>query len=152
MMRVIIWRTPGRVELDRRRFLKYAGATAAIVGASALGLDYFRSRPLLPNATHTTSAGTPSPPTIKNAMWTPSRTLNDKVYDGIVSFEADSSATPIMAEIQFSPIAPPGIPSAAIPQESNRSYSLQSDLRNAEFSQPIVNLAGGKKYSALVTV
>jgi len=27
--------------MNRRRFLKYAGATAAVVGASALGLDYF---------------------------------------------------------------------------------------------------------------
>lgn len=29
--------------LNRRRFLKYAGATAAVVGASALGLDYVLS-------------------------------------------------------------------------------------------------------------
>jgi hypothetical protein len=28
------------VNLNRRRFLKYAGATAAVVGASALGLDH----------------------------------------------------------------------------------------------------------------
>ena len=28
------------ISLNRRRFLKYAGATAAVVGASALGLDY----------------------------------------------------------------------------------------------------------------
>jgi hypothetical protein len=31
------------VSLDRRRFLKYAGASAAVVGASALGLDYLLS-------------------------------------------------------------------------------------------------------------
>jgi len=35
--------------LNRRRFLKYAGATAAVVGASALGLDYISE---------------PSPPTV----------------------------------------------------------------------------------------
>ena len=36
--------------LDRRRFLKYAGASAAVVGASALGLDYVLSpRPGPPN-------------------------------------------------------------------------------------------------------
>jgi hypothetical protein len=35
--------------MDRRRFLKYAGATAAVVGVSALGLDYvLRPSPLPP--------------------------------------------------------------------------------------------------------
>lgn len=38
--------------MNRRRFLKYAGATAAVVGASALGLDYLSSpQPRIPNAT-----------------------------------------------------------------------------------------------------
>jgi len=36
--------------LNRRRFLKYAGATAAVVGASALGLEY---SPTSPGAYHT---------------------------------------------------------------------------------------------------
>ncbi|MGA2785736.1 MAG: twin-arginine translocation signal domain-containing protein [Candidatus Bathyarchaeia archaeon] len=31
--------------MDRRRFLKYAGAGAAVVGASALGLDYMLTQP-----------------------------------------------------------------------------------------------------------
>lgn len=45
--------------LNRRRFLKYAGATSAVVGASALGLDHFLSNNQLPsgktNQTITTS-------------------------------------------------------------------------------------------------
>lgn len=35
--------------LDRRWFLKYAGATAAVIGASALGLDYFVRNPQIPS-------------------------------------------------------------------------------------------------------
>lgn len=50
--------------MDRRRFLKYAGATAAVVGASALGLDYlitqnfFHPNITSPNGTATVSSGT----------------------------------------------------------------------------------------------
>jgi len=32
-------------KVNRRRFLKYAGAASAVVGASALGLDYLTSKP-----------------------------------------------------------------------------------------------------------
>jgi len=44
-------------QVDRRRFLKYAGATATVVGASALGLNYVsqRSPSTLPPATSATS-------------------------------------------------------------------------------------------------
>jgi len=41
--------------LNRRKFLKYAGATVAVVGASALGLDYFL-KPQTPNVSLTTTA------------------------------------------------------------------------------------------------
>ena len=34
--------------LNRRRFLKYAGATAAVAGASAIGLDYLVKSPRIP--------------------------------------------------------------------------------------------------------
>ena len=34
--------------MNRRRFLKYAGASAAVVGASALGLDYLVNSPRIP--------------------------------------------------------------------------------------------------------
>jgi hypothetical protein len=33
--------------LNRRRFLKYAGGTAALVGASALGVNYFSTQPAI---------------------------------------------------------------------------------------------------------
>ena len=42
--------------MDRRRFLKYAGATAAVVGGSALGLDYYlRQSPTIGNTVTLTS-------------------------------------------------------------------------------------------------
>jgi hypothetical protein len=45
--------------LNRRRFLKYAGVTAAALGASALGLDYARFSPM-PNQTTSTFLTTSS--------------------------------------------------------------------------------------------
>jgi hypothetical protein len=45
--------------MDRRRFLKYAGATAAVVGASALGLNYLTERS--PSTTSQTSSTTLTP-------------------------------------------------------------------------------------------
>jgi hypothetical protein len=42
--------------LNRRRFLKYAGATAAIAGGSALGLDYI-ARPRVPPVVSQTASG-----------------------------------------------------------------------------------------------
>jgi hypothetical protein len=39
--------------MNRRRFLRYAGATAAVVGASALGLNYFSNKS--PSVSRTTS-------------------------------------------------------------------------------------------------
>jgi len=40
--------------MDRRRFLKYSGATAALVGASVLGIEYFAWGPRTVNPSHTT--------------------------------------------------------------------------------------------------
>lgn len=62
--------------LNRRRFLNYAGATAAIVGASALGLDYvLSSRPSPVNQTTTlnpiTSSSKTNHPPVANFKRTP---------------------------------------------------------------------------------
>ena len=46
--------------LDRRRFLKYAGAISAVVGASALGLDLLLTQPEASPATTKVAAVTPS--------------------------------------------------------------------------------------------
>jgi hypothetical protein len=41
--------------MDRRTFLKYASASAAVIGASALGLDYVLDPRFCPLNQHTTS-------------------------------------------------------------------------------------------------
>jgi hypothetical protein len=44
------------LSLDRRRFLKYAGATATVVGVSALSLDYLRLRSSITSTSSTQSS------------------------------------------------------------------------------------------------
>jgi len=44
--------------MNRRRFLKYAGATSVAVGASAFGLDYFELKPTQSTSTITTLTST----------------------------------------------------------------------------------------------
>jgi murein DD-endopeptidase MepM/ murein hydrolase activator NlpD len=46
--------------LNRRRFLKYAGATAGVIGASALGLDYLVRNPQIPSQQATQTQIPPS--------------------------------------------------------------------------------------------
>lgn len=45
--------------MDRRRFLKYAGAAGAVIGASAIGLDYLVG-PRVGNLDQTATTGTTS--------------------------------------------------------------------------------------------
>ena len=139
--------------MNRRRFLKYAGATAAVVGASALGLNYvLNPRQLSGNQTTTPPSSTlTSRPEILNLEWNPSEVTNSKVYDGSVSFQVDSESVPLAVEIDFNPSSPSEIPIAAIPQESPRTYNLTSNSTSATLSQPITNLIGGKKYTSVVT-
>jgi hypothetical protein len=140
--------------LNRRRFLKYAGAAAVVVGGSALGVDYLLSRPITPTPTRTstpTTVTTPTPPTIENLKWTPTKVVNGKVYEGTVSFEAQgSNSSVVQAELTFDPVYPQGIPTQAFTVEPSRSYSLSSNAMTAHFSQAIPNLVGGRKYRAQV--
>jgi hypothetical protein len=64
--------------LDRRRFLKYAGASAAVVGASALGLDYVlnsrraavnKSTTILSETTSTSRINHPPVANFKRRPW-----------------------------------------------------------------------------------
>jgi len=132
--------------------LKYAGATTAVVGASALGLDLLSTHSPLPSQQSTT-AGIHQPPSIKNLQWTATRTVNGKVYDGTISFQAEGANSPVVgAELTFDPVYPQEIPMQAFTPESNRSYSFSSNAMTADFTQTIPNLVGGKQYRAQVTV
>ena len=137
--------------MNRRRFLKYAGA--AVVGTSALGLDYLLTRPINPAQTTTTSAISTLKPTIENLKWTPTRIKNDKIYDGNISFDARNlTSSSSEVKLDFTPVFPPEIPKGAIPPEDPRSYS-PGPAGNAvngisSFSQNITEIKGGKQYSA----
>lgn len=138
--------------MNRRRFLKYAGATATFVGASALGLDYLLTRGINPSQTTTTSVITVPAPTIENLKWTPTRVQNGKVYDGNISFDVENpNFPPSEVELTFTPVFPSEIPKAAIPAESTRSYSFTGTHQTENFSQSVTDLKGGKQYSAEAT-
>jgi len=62
--------------MDRRRFLKYAAATMAVVGASALGLDYFLN-PRFSNLPQTTTSSVPIVSTLSSQI-VPTQTYSVK--------------------------------------------------------------------------
>jgi hypothetical protein len=143
--------------LNRRRFLKYAGATAAVAGGSAIGLEYLSTRSVSPVKTTPSSVSTTLMPTIENLKWTPTRIQNSKVYDGNISFDVkDLSSSPSEVKLDFAPLFPSQIQEAAIPPEDQRSYALRpaivSDNKIASFSQDILGLRGGKQYMVIATI
>jgi hypothetical protein len=83
--------------MDRRRFLKYAGATAAIVGASALALKYgIRPRPIVtPPSSSTTTTFVSSPAsTTSTTSVTSLRSLSDYLLsNGVSSTVADMASS-----------------------------------------------------------
>jgi hypothetical protein len=84
--------------MDRRRFLKYAGATAAVLGASALGLKYgITPRPIVsPPSSSTTTTATISSPvsTTSTSSVTSLQSLSDYLLsNGVSSTVADMAST-----------------------------------------------------------
>ena len=143
--------------MNRRRFIKYAVGTAAIVGGSALGLDYFlKLNPL--SQTGGPTIITVTAPSIENIEWTPTRVQNSKVYDGRVAFDVKNvnQLSPDV-KLDFQPLIPEQYPKAAFPAEDPRTYSLKpvstvAETNTASFSQDITDLKGGKQYRALATI
>jgi hypothetical protein len=135
--------------VDRRRFLKYAGGTAAAVGASAIGLDYFlKPRPSLVRQTSTTMI--PSPPSIANFRWQPTRTVNGKVYDATVSLSVQSETPLIRLDATLDSHAPT-IPARAYPTEPQRTLQFTpSQTIPGSYSTQINDLKGGKEYQLSV--
>ncbi len=69
--------------MNRRRFLKYAGATAAVVGASALGLDFLprpQSNPTGNTASTTSSTSLTSSPTLASSTKTQLASLSGRLF------------------------------------------------------------------------
>lgn len=145
--------------MNRRRFLKYAGATAAVVGGSALGLDYVlppRSTTLNRTgiiSTSSTIVRDTTPPVIGDFQWQPSRVINGKVYDAAISFSVEDQESAI-ADVNATLRDYGGtIPSTAYPAESTRPLQLttyQTLAKSSTFSAQVNDLKGGKQYQLQV--
>ena len=129
--------------------MKYAGATAGVVGASALGADYLL-RPSSPslNQTQATTSSIPKPPAISNFQWKPTRVINGKVYDATISLDIQSD-NPLMELNAVLDGYAPTIPARAYPAEESRTLQLLTSPQSAgatAYSANVTDLKGGKQY------
>jgi len=136
--------------LNRRRFLGYAGATAAIIGGSALGVDYLLGQPSAIRGQISTTSTIPrdiTPPTIRDFQWQPTKVVNGKVYDVAVSFEVEG-LPPITSLATLETYAPT-IPVRAYPAEGARTLHLapaNQATTGAMYRANVTDLKGGKQY------
>ena len=100
----------------------------------------------------------PSAPAIKGLKWAPSKVVNEKVYEVVVSFEAEDADTPIAsARLTWIPIEYDDLPREAFPQEEARIFDLTpldggyGDSRES-FSITISGFTGGREYEVRVEV
>ena len=138
--------------MNRRRFLKYAGATAAVAGASAVGLDYLLEPQTFPQ-TNTTSTHIATPPSISDFHWQPTRVVNGKVYEAAISLNVQSENPPVDVSAVLEDHAPT-IPARAYPAELARTLQLtQSQTGNASaiYAGQVTDLKGGKEYQLTVS-
>jgi hypothetical protein len=133
--------------LNRRRFLKYAGAVAGVTAASAVGLDYF----LKPQqSTHTTTVAPDlTPPVIADFQWKPDASNG---HDGMINFTVSDEREVASARLNIVPVFPPEIQTAAIPPESWLDFpsptpNVALPSGTAQFSQSVSDLKGGKAYT-----
>ena len=144
--------------LNRRKFLKYAGAAGAAVGASALGLNYLsKPQPATPSQETTTAttatATTTSPstailPIITRLTYEPSKVLNSKIYDIRVDVQiADPAKRLSSVIVALEPVAYEQAPTDAFPQEERRTALLQSVGQEKQtLSAVFSDLKGGREY------
>jgi len=91
-------------------------------------------------------------PTIMNISWEPTQIVNNKVYDGRVSFVVESKYSPVAeAYLIFTPRIYAHLPKEAFPEEFPRGYILTPvdgvfDENREEFSVDITNIKGGREY------
>jgi len=143
------------VVMDRRKFLKYAGATGAVVGASALGLNYLSKPQSAPpsQGTTTATATTTAPstailPMITRLTYEPSRILNSKIYDIRVDLKISDPARRLSSVlVALEPVAYAHLPTDAFPQEETKTAALQSPgLEKEILSTVFSDLKGGREY------
>lgn len=144
--------------MDRRKFLKYAGATGAVVGASALGLNYLskpqRATPSQETTTATTatatitSSSTAIVPMITGLTYEPSRVLNSKIYDIRVDLEISNPAKrSLSVQVVLEPVVYAYLPSEAFASEQSKAITLQTTgLESELLSAYFANVKGGREY------
>jgi len=143
------------LSISRRNFLKYGAASvAAVVGGAAGYWAYEELKKLYKTPTVTpTPTPTPdiTPPVIKDLKWEPTRAVNNKVYDGNVSFVAEDLDSLIAeAYLDFEPVYPSHLPREAFSEESSKQYSFAGASKRETFSQNVTDLKGGKEYKVRV--
>ena len=146
--------------MDRRRFLKYAGVGAGLLAAGAAGyyvheeLDKLQEASV-PARTATTSQTSPldmTLPVIQDLKWTPTRVVNDKVYDGeisLITWDMDSYVESITVDLV--PAQYSHLPKEAFPQEDTESFASRPARRVAGFEQEVRDIEGGREYEIRVT-
>ena len=98
-------------KLNRRRFLKYAGASAAVVGASALGLDYLLS----PQRTSTSLTASPSTSYSTSSLYATATSSQTFAYNGRLFFDRGTSTFGTAGNgIQDDPDSEPGEQNAKV--------------------------------------
>jgi hypothetical protein len=136
--------------------MKYAGAIAAIVGASALGFDYLLKSPVTsPSQTSTSSTAVHdmAPPVIRDFRWQPTRVVNQKLYDATVSFSVEDRESAIADVDGTLEAYAPNLPARAYPREPSRNLQLDQSRasdRLSDYSAHVVDLKGGKYYRATI--
>lgn len=136
------------IYLNRRRFLTYAGAAAAVVGGSALGLDYL-------NGSGSIGLGQildRTPPIVKDFRFQPIRAVNGKNHDATISFSVEDTQSGIADVSGTLEGYAPTIPVRAYPAEPARVLQLTtSQVSPGVFSSEVNDLKGGKYYRATIT-
>jgi hypothetical protein len=90
-------------------------------------------------------------PIIKELEWKPTRTVNDKVYDGTITFMVEDESSIINATLEFIPTIYSHLPREAFPNETARVLNLvpvdgKFDGPREEFSVDVKNITGGREY------
>jgi hypothetical protein len=146
--------------IDRRRFLKYAGAGAGLLAAGAAGyyLHDELDRPRTGATTSTTATGsetgTPdtTPPVIQDLRWQPTRVINGKVYDANISFIAwDMDSYVESITVDFVAAQYSHLPKEAFPKEDARTFTGKLGSKVARFDQEVRDIKGGREYEVRVT-
>jgi hypothetical protein len=140
--------------VNRRRFLKYAGATAA-VGVAAFGLNYLATHPPIPGQrtlttlNHTTTTSSIAIlPRITSFTYKPSKVVNSKIYDIQVDVEVSDPARQLSSvQVALQPVAYAHLPGEAFPNEQSQVNILQpTGLEKELLSTKFMNLKGGREY------